>query len=46
MTGADWAVLVGGIASIAWVNWYFLVASRGEETSKQRPASSPRVDDS
>lgn len=28
MSGAQWAVLGGGIAAIAWVNWYFLIASR------------------
>ncbi len=28
MTGAEWAVLVGGAAAIAWVNWYFFLAGR------------------
>ena len=28
MTGTDWIVIVGGIATIAWVNWYFFLAQR------------------
>lgn len=28
MTGTEWLVVVGGIAAIAWVNWYFFVAGR------------------
>jgi hypothetical protein len=28
MTGAEWAVLVGGAAAIAWVNWYFFLAGQ------------------
>jgi plastocyanin domain-containing protein len=28
MTGTEWAVLIAGIAAIAWVNWYFLFAER------------------
>jgi hypothetical protein len=29
MTGAEWAVLLGGAAAIVWVNWYFFLAGRG-----------------
>ena len=29
MTATDWIVVVGGIAAIAWVNWYFFLAERG-----------------
>lgn len=29
MTITDWVVVVGGLAGIAWVNWYFFVAGRG-----------------
>jgi hypothetical protein len=36
MTGIDLAVVVGGIAAIAWVNWYFFVAGR---TPAAAPAS-------
>jgi hypothetical protein len=28
MTTADLVVIVAGVAAIAWVNWYFLVAGR------------------
>lgn len=28
MSGADLVVILGGVAAIAWVNWYFLVAGR------------------
>lgn len=28
MTAADWIVLLAGVASIAWVNWYFFLAER------------------
>ena len=28
MSGFEWFVLVAGLAAIAWVNWYFLVAPR------------------
>lgn len=29
MTATDWMVVAGGIAAIAWVNWYFFLADRG-----------------
>jgi plastocyanin domain-containing protein len=29
VTPADWAVLAAGVASIAWVNWYFFLGERG-----------------
>jgi plastocyanin len=29
VTPAGWAVLVAGLAAIAWVNWYFFLAERG-----------------
>lgn len=28
MSAVEWAVLFGGIAAIAWVNWYFFLAQR------------------
>jgi plastocyanin domain-containing protein len=28
ITGTEWLVVLGGIAAIAWVNWYFFVAGR------------------
>lgn len=29
MTVTEWAVVAGGLAAIAWVNWYFFLAGRG-----------------
>lgn len=29
MTGSEWTVVLGAIAAIAWVNWYFFLAGRG-----------------
>jgi plastocyanin domain-containing protein len=29
VTAAHWLVLLGGVAAIAWVNWYFFRAGRG-----------------
>jgi plastocyanin domain-containing protein len=28
MSGVEIMVILGGVAAIAWVNWYFLVAGR------------------
>lgn len=28
MTPVEWLVLIGGVAAIAWVNWYFFLAGR------------------
>ena len=28
MTGVDWIVVVGGVALIGFINWYFLLAPR------------------
>ena len=30
---AEWIVLVAGVATIAWVNWYFFLADRGTATA-------------
>ena len=29
---ADWLVVLGGVAAIAWVNWYFFLARGGSAT--------------
>lgn len=29
MDTSEWLVLLGGVAAIAWVNWYFFLAARG-----------------
>jgi len=34
MSGIDWIVVLAGIAAIAWVNWYFLFASRHPDRSE------------
>ena len=41
MTATDWIVVVGGIAAIVWVNWYFFLAERGQEAK----AAATRVDE-
>ncbi len=28
MNAADWTVVLGGLAAIAWINWYFFLAGR------------------
>lgn len=28
MNGTEWIVVVGAVAAIAWINWYFFVAGR------------------
>lgn len=33
MTGMDWLVVLGGLAAIGWVNWYFFVAGRSVATA-------------
>ena len=29
MSGMEWMVVLGGVAAIAWVNWWFFLAQRG-----------------
>jgi plastocyanin domain-containing protein len=33
MTPVDWVVVVGGILTIAWINWYFFLAERASATA-------------
>ncbi len=40
MSGTEWAVLLGGIAAIAWVNWYFFLAGRGSAAAVAAAAPS------
>ena len=28
MNGIDWSAVIGGVAVIAWINWYFFLATR------------------
>ena len=32
ITTGEWLVILAGLAAIAWVNWYFFLAGRGEAT--------------
>jgi len=41
MTAANWAVIAAGLAAIAWVNWYFFLAERGE-AGGHPPGDAPR----
>ncbi len=36
MDAAEWAVLAGAAAAIAWVNWYFFVAGRARTDDTER----------
>jgi plastocyanin domain-containing protein len=40
-----WMALVGGIAAIAWVNWYFFLAGRGRSAAiaKLAPAGPQQI---
>ncbi len=42
MSSADIAVIALGLAAIAWVNWYFFVAGRGEVTATGSSAGGPQ----
>jgi plastocyanin domain-containing protein len=33
MTPIDWAVVFGGLLTIAWINWYFFVAAKPTATA-------------
>ena len=33
MSATDWLVVLGGLAAIAWVNWYFFLAGRTVSTA-------------
>ena len=36
MTATDWMVVVGGVAAIVWVNWYFFLAERGTPATRDQ----------
>ena len=40
MSGTEWLVVIGGIAAIGWVNWYFFLAqgSASRSSSEAAPA--------
>jgi Cu+-exporting ATPase len=33
MTPLDWAVVLGGLLTIAWINWYFFLAEKASATA-------------
>jgi plastocyanin domain-containing protein len=33
MTPGDWAVIVAGVLTIAWINWYFFLAQKASATA-------------
>lgn len=37
MTPMEWGVVLGGIATIAWINWYFFLA--GKATASAAPGT-------
>ena len=37
MSATDWIVVLGGVAAIGWVNWYFFFAERTAPTTRERP---------
>jgi predicted RNA binding protein YcfA (HicA-like mRNA interferase family) len=46
MTAMDWLVVIGGLAAIGWINWYFFLShrrivrdDRGERTVLAQPRS-------
>lgn len=44
MNASEWAVLVGGIAAVAWVNWYFFRAPRAASGAVRTATGVQEVD--
>lgn len=40
---ADWSVVAGGVAAIAWVNWYFFLAERASVTAAEGAAGRQEI---
>ena len=38
MSGTEWMVLLGGVAAIVWVNWYFFLAGSTRTPVRERAA--------
>ncbi len=34
MSDIEWLVVLGGIAAIGWVNWYFFLVGRRADTAR------------
>ena len=43
MSPADWMVLAGAAAAIAWVNWYFFFAERKSASATMTTAGAQEV---
>jgi plastocyanin domain-containing protein len=43
LTALDWAVVAGGAAAVAGINWYFFAAERGAATAALAPAAAGGV---
>lgn len=43
MTALDWLAVVGGIAAVLWVNWYFFVAGQSGAVAAAGPADVQRA---
>ncbi|MEX5215414.1 MAG: hypothetical protein NW703_14765 [Nitrospiraceae bacterium] len=39
MSAIEWLVVIGGVAAIAWINWYFFLA-QGRRTDLSKGVSS------
>ena len=44
MSAAEWLVLLGGLAAIGWVNWYFFLAERGAARAEADALTPPAPD--
>lgn len=43
MTTMEWAVLVGGLAGIIWINWYFFLAARPGARATLGPSGTQEI---
>jgi plastocyanin domain-containing protein len=44
MTTMDWLVIAGGLASIAWINWYFFIAGRSAAAATAASGGVPEIE--
>jgi hypothetical protein len=41
MSTMEWMVIIGGIAAIIWINWYFFLARTGGVERRDRSGGDP-----
>jgi hypothetical protein len=41
MSRIEWLVAIGGVATIAWINWYFFLAGKTGPTAVTPPKDTP-----